>query len=45
MHNAKLDFAEIFSLNTLRKKNKTRSQGIKYLDKPFPNIKPVRHIM
>lgn len=44
MHNSKLDFNEIFSLKSQRK-NKSKSQGIKYLDRPFTQIKPVRHIM
>ncbi len=45
MHNAKLDFNEIFAVKTLRKNSKAKSQGIKYLDRPFPSIKPVRHVM
>jgi hypothetical protein len=45
MHNAKLDFGEIFALKTQRKNNKFKTQGIKYLDRPFPSIKPVKQIM
>ena len=45
MHNSKLDFNEIFALKSLRKNNKSKSQGIKYLDRPFPSIKPVKYIM
>jgi hypothetical protein len=45
MHNSKLDFHEIFSVKPVRKNNKVKSQGLKYLDRPFHSIKPVKHIL
>lgn len=45
MENAKLDYKEIFVLKSLRKNGKTKAQGIKYLDRPYPAIKPARTVL